>query len=65
MAETFLRRPDVQRVTGLPRSSIYALMKQGQFPRPIRITSKTVGWLQSEIEAWQAERIAARDAESD
>ena len=40
-----LRRPDVQRRTGLGRTAIYVLMAEGKFPAPIRLTAKAVGWL--------------------
>jgi predicted DNA-binding transcriptional regulator AlpA len=40
-----LRRGDVERVTGLSRSTIYDYMARGQFPRPIRLSGKSVGGL--------------------
>ena len=49
MAEKHLRRPAVQEMTGLSRSTIYQLMSQGAFPRPVRLTRKAVGWPQSAI----------------
>jgi prophage regulatory protein len=57
----FLRRHDVQRVTGLATSTLYGLMQRGEFPRPVRITSGRVGWIESEVRDWQQERIAKRD----
>ena len=39
-----LRRPEVELRTGLSRSSIYALMAEGIFPRPIRLGKRAVGW---------------------
>lgn len=39
-----LRRPEVQVRTGLSRSTIYALMDEGLFPRPIRLGKRAVGW---------------------
>jgi prophage regulatory protein len=59
-----LRRADVERITGKSRSSIYADMDAGKFPRPVPIGAYAVGWLRSEIEAWIASRIAERDAAS-
>lgn len=61
MAENILRRPRVQAVTGLPRSSMYAKIAAGQFPKPIPLGKKAVGWIESEIVEWQKARIAARD----
>ena len=57
-----LRRPDVETQTGLSRSTIYDLMKVHKFPRPVPLGEKSVGWLESEIENWIAERVAEREA---
>jgi len=54
-----LRRPQVERRTGLSRSTIYQRMKDGTFPAPISLGAKAVGWLENEITAWLAERIKA------
>jgi len=51
-----LRRRQVEARTGLPRSSIYALITEGRFPAPIRLGARSVGWLEHEIDAWIAER---------
>jgi prophage regulatory protein len=61
MLETTLRRPEVERATGLRRSSIYERMADGTFPKPIPLGGRAVGWLQSEIVAWQEKRKAERD----
>ncbi|WP_217426170.1 helix-turn-helix transcriptional regulator [Pandoraea commovens] len=59
-----LRRPDVERITGLSRSSIYAMMKIGEFPRSIPLTGRIVAWLESEILGWVQSRIDIREANS-
>jgi prophage regulatory protein len=59
MAEKHLRRPAVEEITGLSRTTIYELMKRGQFPRPIKITGKAVAWPESAIDAWLASRPVA------
>lgn len=51
-----LRRPEVQRQTGLSRSAIYRQMDAGTFPRQRKIDRKAVAWSQDEIEAWKASR---------
>jgi prophage regulatory protein len=62
MAEqtVILRLPELRKRIGLGRSSIYALVKQGSFPRPVRLSQRAVGWVAAEIEAWLAERAAKR-----
>ncbi|MGJ8583880.1 MAG: helix-turn-helix transcriptional regulator [Marinosulfonomonas sp.] len=56
MTEHHLRRPAVEAATGLSRSSIYAMMDAGDFPRPVRIGKRAVAWPQSAIESWLAQR---------
>ncbi|KAB2889330.1 MAG: AlpA family transcriptional regulator [Desulfobulbaceae bacterium] len=56
-----LRRPEVERRTGLGRSTIYARMKEGDFPQSVSL-GRTVAWVEDEIDAWIQERIAARQA---
>jgi prophage regulatory protein len=48
--------------TGLARSTIYKYIKEGLFPKPISLGSRSVGWIQSEVEEWILVRIKARDA---
>lgn len=48
-----LRRPEVERETGLSRSTIYERMDAGTFPRPRRIGPRAVAWPANEIEAWK------------
>ena len=54
-----LRRLEVEARTGLSRSSIYARMAEGTFPRPIRLGKYGVGWIEAEIDEWVRNRISA------
>lgn len=57
-----LRMPAVVAYTGLSRTTLWRLRNAGQFPRPVRLggeTSRAVGWLRSDIEAWIHSRPAA------
>lgn len=56
-----LRINQVIEKTGLARSTIYKMIDANSFPKPIPLMKRAVGWLDSEIEEWIAERIAARD----
>lgn len=58
MSDPLLRRPEVERETGLSRASIYRLMAVGEFPRPVRIASRAVAWRASTITAWKDSRPA-------
>ena len=64
MGQILLRRPEVQRRTGLSRSPLYARIKAGTFPAPVKLGSHAVAWVESEVEAWIAAHIAARDQEA-
>jgi prophage regulatory protein len=56
MAERFLKRTEVESRTRLSRSTIYAWMDKGEFPRPVALGARLVGWRESDIEAWMASR---------
>lgn len=58
-AQRIIRRPNVEARTGIPKSSIYALMAKGEFPKPIKIGARAVGWLDSDIDAWINEQVSA------
>ena len=47
-----LRLPEVQDRTGLSRTTIYAWMAEGRFPRPIPLGARAVGWIEAEVDAW-------------
>lgn len=59
--KVLLRRPQVEERTGLKRSSIYARMAKGTFPKSVSL-GRAVAWVEAEIEAWIDERIQARHA---
>lgn len=56
--QQILRRNDVERLTGVPRSTIYDWIAKGRFPKPIKLSERSVGWLEDEIKKWQDDRIA-------
>ena len=59
MPDRMLRREEVQSWCGLSRTTIYRLMRAGQFPEPIKIGPRAVRWPESEIEKWLSERPRA------
>jgi len=56
-----LRRKEVELRTGLSRSTIYERIRLGTFPAPIPLGPRSVGWVEEEIDAFLADRIAERD----
>jgi len=43
------------------RTTLHRRILRGEFPAPIRVGSRNVAWLKSEIDAWESKRIADRD----
>ena len=60
MAHTILRLPAVRARTGLSRSTIYLRISEDNFPRPIQLGVRAVGWVESEIEEWLEIQIQNR-----
>lgn len=65
-ALTILRRGQVEARTGLSRSTIYSRLKPNPkrpgdfdptFPKPVQLGAKSVGWVESEIEAWLSAQV--------
>ena len=54
--KTFLRLPEVKRMTGLGHSTIYNLMNSGDFPRSFRLSPGAVAWDSDEIAEWLLSR---------
>jgi prophage regulatory protein len=54
------RQPEVTKLTGIPRSSLHLLIKQGRFPKPIKLGVRSVGWIEQELDAWLKERKELR-----
>jgi predicted DNA-binding transcriptional regulator AlpA len=50
-------------IDGLSRTQRERLIKQNLYPRPVRITTRRLGFVADEVKAWALARIAARDSE--
>jgi prophage regulatory protein len=59
MIEKHYRRTEVEKITGLSRSTLYLMMSEGKFPRPIRMTAKAVAWPENKLAEWLKSRPAA------
>lgn len=57
-----IRLPEVRSRTGLSRSTIYAMMASGMFPKPVKLGQRAVGWVENEIGEWLNSRMMIRDA---
>lgn len=63
-APRLLRRAEVERLTGQARSTIYDGIRSGTFPAPVRLSAASVAWVEAEVLAWIAAKIAERDAQA-
>lgn len=59
--DRLLRLPEVKRVTGLGRSTIYDAANRMGFPKPVKL-GRTSAWPESEVRAWIEARKAERPA---
>lgn len=57
MSHSILRLPAVKERTGLSRSTIYVFVSRGEFPAPISLGARAVGWVSGSIETWIANRV--------
>ncbi|MDD2879256.1 MAG: AlpA family phage regulatory protein [Rhodoferax sp.] len=55
---SLLRLQQVITKTGLPRSSVYALIAQGAFPKPVQLSAKAVAWKSNAIDSWINSRVS-------
>jgi len=58
MANSILRLPSVKDRTGLSRSIIFLYVKDGSFPKPIKLGARSVGWIEEEVDNWIENRIS-------
>ncbi|MCX5748077.1 MAG: AlpA family phage regulatory protein [Proteobacteria bacterium] len=58
---SILRLPEVKAKTRLCRSTIYAQVADGLFPPGFSLGARAVGWIESEVDAVLAARMAGAD----
>jgi prophage regulatory protein len=61
---TLISGKEVCRRTSLSRASLYRLMAQDAFPKPVALHGVRKAWIDSEVGDWIASRIAARNVEA-
>ena len=57
--DRLLKLPEVESLTSLKKSTIYMLMKRGEFPRSVQITTRCVAWPESHVLGYVQDRIAS------
>jgi len=58
MNEKFIRLPQVKEMVGLGTTAIYGKMKNGDFPKQIKL-GRASGWVESEVQEWISQQIRA------
>lgn len=58
MSKRLVKMPEVMHRTGNGKAWIYRLISQGRFPKPIKIGSRSIAFIESEIDEWINQRIA-------
>ena len=55
----FYRLPQLIQRLGVSGSSIWAWVKAGKFPKPIKLSENITAWNAADVAAWAESRIAA------
>jgi prophage regulatory protein len=59
MTTRLVRLPEVSRLTGLPPSTMYAMIAKGSFPSPIKLSERSSAWRSDELDQWVEARTRA------
>ena len=59
MTPEIYRLPTVVAICGISRSTIFEIIRRGEFPPQFKLGARAVGWRRKDIEAWLASRPAA------
>ncbi|MDW3777640.1 AlpA family transcriptional regulator [Kluyvera cryocrescens] len=58
MSKTLIRLSEVCRRTGYSKAWLYRLISKQRFPKPIKIGSRAIAFVESEVDEWINQRIA-------
>lgn len=59
-----LRLPMVSRMTGLGQSTIWRMVKQERFPRPVKLSERITAWRADDVKAWLASKTPNQQKDS-
>lgn len=65
MKQQILKLSEVKLISGLSASSVYRGAANGTFPKPIKLSERSSGWIKSEVDQWLNERIEASRNDSE
>ncbi|WP_337261240.1 MULTISPECIES: helix-turn-helix transcriptional regulator [unclassified Serratia (in: enterobacteria)] len=64
MENTLIRLSEVQRRTGYSKAWIYRLISQKRFPSAVKIGTRSIAFVESEVSEWINQRIAESRGEA-
>ena len=56
-----VKLPEVREMTTFSSATIYRLISKGEFPKQIKLSERSSGWLLDEIYAWMDEKRNSRE----
>ena len=59
LGERMIREAECRQLTGICRTTRYMMEKEGKFQDRRKLGGRAVGWLLSEVSAWQQSRSKA------
>lgn len=59
--DTLLTMPEVEALTRLSKPTVYQMIRDGGFPKQVRLGPNKVAWLRSEVMGWIGQRADARE----
>ncbi|WP_165869789.1 AlpA family transcriptional regulator [Pseudomonas sp. LS-2] len=59
--DRLLRLDEVLHTTGLGRNTVYRRIREGTFPKQVRIGPNSVAWRQSDISQWMTDLTPSND----
>lgn len=63
MSNTLIRFHEAQRRTGYSKAWLYRLISEHRFPQPVKIGSRAIAFIESEVDEWINQRIAVSRGE--
>lgn len=55
-----MRLREVLHICGMSRTSLYRVMKAHEFPTPVKLSARSIGWRQDEVLEWVENRSNSR-----
>jgi len=60
ISDRFLGKTEILKIVGFSAATLWREVHVGRFPAPVHISANRVGFLESEVKAWMADRIGRK-----